>query len=360
MSHPFPTFEPHPLLSNGHVQTIVGRYLPCWGTSLPSTESQIALADGDQLLVAESIPKNWSKGDPMALLVHGLGSCANAPYVLRLGVRLFDLGVRVVRVNLRSAGRGFGLARGTYHAGRTEDLRTVAKWMTERAVGSPLALVGYSLGGNMVLKLAAEVSETPLPGLDCVLATGVPIDLRASSDFIRGPRGRFYDRRLVRYLITEIVRLHRHFPDLGPVHHVRKARSIFEFDDAYTAPRNGFSSALDYYTKSSSGPRLGQIRVDGLMIQAKDDPFVPFSSYREVRLPPGLKLEVLERGGHLGFLNRRRLEGNRRWLDARLSAWLSQRWGLKSEGTRRDSANALCHNDASATQSRPGGQNLHV
>src|SRR4051794_30082524 len=121
-----PPFEPHPLLRGGHLQTIAGRYLPSPKVRLRSTYHEIGLEDGDWLSVLESVPAGWVRGGPTALLVHGLAGCARSPYVVRVAARLTGIGVRVVRMNLRGAGSGFGLARGIYHSGRTEDLRAVA------------------------------------------------------------------------------------------------------------------------------------------------------------------------------------------------------------------------------------------
>ena len=134
-------------------------------------------------MVLESIPAGWQSPRPTAVLIHGLAGCAEAPYVVRLGVRLVRLGVRVIRVNLRNAGMGFGLARGVYHAGRSDDLREVLAWLKDRDGISPTALVGFSLGANLVLKVAAEAAIDPAAteSLDCVLAANPPIDLAACS-----------------------------------------------------------------------------------------------------------------------------------------------------------------------------------
>src|SRR3954454_22616793 len=187
-----PPFEPHTWFRGGHAQTIAGRYLPGRRLRLPSTYHEIDAGDGDRLSVLESIPDGWRPGGPTALMVHGLAGCVRAPYLVRVAIRLVGIGVRVVRMNLRGAGAGFGVARGIYHAGRTEDLRLVARWMARRAPGSPIALVGFSLGGNLVLKLAAEASRRPLEGLDCVLAANPPLDLAGCCRHIRQSENRVY------------------------------------------------------------------------------------------------------------------------------------------------------------------------
>src|SRR5262249_1388931 len=160
----------------------------------------IDAGDGDRLSVLESAPAGWRVGDPQVLLVHGLAGCARAPYVVRIGIRLVGIGLRVVRMNLRGAGAGFGGAPGIYHPRPTHDLRRVAEWMARRAPGSPLGLVGFSLGGNLVLKLAAEASKRPLDGLDAVVAANPPVDLGACCRHMQRPENRLYDRHFVRML----------------------------------------------------------------------------------------------------------------------------------------------------------------
>lgn len=326
MVSPIPQFEPHPLSRGGHLQTVVGRYLPDARLRLRSTYHELELEDGDRLAILESIPPGWRPKQPAALLVHGLAGSARAPYIVRVAHRLLRMGIRVVRLNLRGAGPGFGLARGIYHAGRSEDLRSTAEWMARRAPGSPIALIGFSLGGNLVLKLSAEAADVPLEGLDCVLAANPPLDLAACCEHIRRKENRLYDQNFVRLLRSEVKRLHAFFPDLGPVN-LTDARSLYDFDDQYTAPRSGFASAKDYYERCSAGPGIARIRIPGLVIHSLDDPFIPADPFRRVEFPQHLALELISSGGHLGYISRTSWCGNRRWLDSRLAAWLAVHWG---------------------------------
>ncbi|AGA27597.1 putative hydrolase of the alpha/beta-hydrolase fold protein [Singulisphaera acidiphila DSM 18658] len=321
-----PPFVPHPWVRGGHTQTIVGRYLPGPRTRFPSTSHVIEVDQGDRLCLLDSTPEGWTPGDPGAVLIHGLGGCARAPYVVRVASRLLRLGIRVVRMNLRGAGAGFGLARGIYHAGRTEDVRWVAEWLASAAPGSPLAVVGFSLGANLALKLAAESADRPVEGLDSVLAANPPIDLAACSQHIQRPENRIYDRNFVRLLRAEVARLEAHFPDLEPIN-LTPVKTLLDFDELYTAPRNGFANATDYYAQSSSGPLIPRIQIPGLVIHAEDDPFIPPDPFRHIVFPATLALELNQSGGHLGYFSRTRWGGNRRWLDARLAAWLAARWG---------------------------------
>jgi predicted alpha/beta-fold hydrolase len=337
---PFPPFEPHPWLRGAHAQTIVARYWPSPGGGLASTAHEVALPDGDRLVVLESTPPGWDPAHPTAMLVHGLAGCAEAGYMVRLGVRLARMGIRVVRINLRGSGRGFGLARGIYHAGRSDDLQAVVAWLRRRGGRSPIAAVGFSLGAHLVLKLAVEAGEDPggsglgfgsVPG-DCVLAANPPIDLTACAWRMRAPENRIYDWNFARWLRGMARRLHRRFPELGPTR-LEGVRSLYDFDDRYTARRSGFASAEDYYRRCSLVGSLDRIVVPGLIVHAMDDPFIPHEPFLQSERPPRLALELLQSGGHMGYFSRRPWQGDRRWLDARLDAWLRSHWAIVAPST---------------------------
>jgi predicted alpha/beta-fold hydrolase len=325
---PFPPFEPFPGLANGHLQTIVARYLPGPRISLPSRYVELPLQDGDRLAVLDSHPTSWVEGGPIVLMVHGLAGCARSPYVVRVARKLFDLGVRVVRMNLRGAGSGFGLAKGFYHAGRTTDVRNVAAWVVQQSPSSPLALVGFSLGANLVLKLASESAVCPVPGLDAVLAANPPLDLEVCCEYLRRPAGRIYDKNFTRQLLAEVRRFEAKFPELEQVD-PSKIGSVYDFDEWVTAPRNGYRNAVHYYRESSAGPLVSRIEVPGLVVHAADDPFIPPEPFYEARFPEQVRLEIVANGGHLGYLARDRIGPDRRWLDARFVSWLVDRWGLQ-------------------------------
>jgi predicted alpha/beta-fold hydrolase len=320
-----PPFEPHPLVRGGHSQTIMGRYLGGYGKRLAATSHEVGLADGDRLVVLESVPAGWQSPMPAAVLVHGLAGSADASYVVRVARRLLRQGIRVVRVNLRGAGSGFGLARGIYHAGRSDDLREVVNWLEARLPNSPIGLIGFSLGANLVLKLAAEAAANPLRGLDCVLAANPPIDLAASARLMLRRENRLYDWNFVRWLRSMVWRLHARFPELGRPS-LEGVKTIYQFDDRYTAPRNGFGSADNYYALCSLVTSLAHIRVPGLIVHAMDDPFVAHEPLRRGARAPQVAVELVQHGGHLGYLSRHNWQGDRHWLDARLAVWLRTRW----------------------------------
>jgi uncharacterized protein len=328
-----PMFEPHPLLKGAHAQTILGRYMGGESLKLPARSHQVALPDGDRLLVLETVPAGWEPPMPAAILVHGLAGCAGANYMVRVSQRLLHLGVRVVRMNMRGSGDGFGLARQIYHAGRSEDLHHVVRWLHERFEGSPIALIGFSLGASLVLKVGIESASEPVPGLDCLLAANAPVDLVHCARLMRLPENRVYNWNFVRWLRAMVDRLHRQFPELGPPA-LDGVRTLYDFDDRYTAPRSGFDSALDYYTRCSVKASLGRITLPGLVVHAMDDPFIGAEPFLNIENPPALCVELVRHGGHLGYLSRSPWMGTRRWLDSRLSTWLARHWAGKLPTTK--------------------------
>src|SRR5688500_14272204 len=151
-----PPFRPLPLLYNPHVQTVLGNLLRWTRDRLPARTDTVPLPDGDALAVHDTCPPTWSEGDPIVVLLHGLGGCHQSSYMRRMANRLTALGLRTARVDLRGAGAGVTLARRFYNAGCSDDIRAVLQQLAGRHPEAPLFVVGFSLGGNIALKLAGE------------------------------------------------------------------------------------------------------------------------------------------------------------------------------------------------------------
>lgn len=313
-------FRPLPLLGNPHVQTVLGTYLggPLW--SIASEERRVPVDDGDWLVVHDSVPPGWRPGEPVALLVHGLGGSHRSGYMRRLTVQLLPRGLRVIRMDLRGCGRGLPLSRRPYHAGCSADIRVVAELIQRETPSSPLILVGFSLGGNIVLKLAGEAAEQPVPGLMCVAAVGPPVDLARCADLIAQPRNRFYERFFVRELMVLARRRQRLFPDLPAVQFPRPL-TLRLFDDVYTAPRSGFRDAADYYSRASSLPLIPNIAVPTLILTARDDPFIAVEPFETLQTPAHVQVRIVRHGGHLGFLGWDGA-GGIRWAEQRVLEWI--------------------------------------
>jgi predicted alpha/beta-fold hydrolase len=315
-----PDFRPLPFLGNPHVQTVVGTWLAGRAFRAASDERQVQLPDGDRLVLHDSRPPAWRSGHRVALLVHGLGGSHRSGAVQRMAGLLAPRGVRVVRIDLRGCGQGTALARRPYHAGCSDDLRAAAAEVHRWAPESSLALIGFSLGGNIVLKLAGECADRPVPGLERVAAVAPPIDLLRCSLMLARPRNRLYELHFLRELVALARRRQRLFADQPPLRFPRRL-SMRLFDDLYTAPRSGFADALDYYRRASSLPLLPRIPVPALILTARDDPFIDVGPFESLAVPRHVRVRVLDRGGHLGFLGWDG-SGGIRWAERRVAHWI--------------------------------------
>jgi predicted alpha/beta-fold hydrolase len=308
------------LLGNAHVQTVLGHLLGGGTLDLPARARQVLLPDGDRLVLHDSTPPGWRPGDRIVVLVHGLCGSHRSPGVQRLASVLLPHGLRVVRLDLRGAGRGAGLSRRTYNAGCSGDVRAALEAVHQTDPTSPLVLVGFSMGGNVVLKLAGEAAAVPVPNLERVAAVAPPADLERSAELLSRPANRLYELHFVRFLRQMALRQRRFFPDLPPFRFPRRL-TLRLFDDIYTAPLWGYSGALDYYRRASAAPLLEGIRIPAFLLTARDDPFVAPEPLAALAAAPGREVHVLEHGGHLGFVGWDGA-GGIRWLERRLAAWI--------------------------------------
>lgn len=315
-------FRPHPLLPGGHAQTLAGVYLPGRRYPYRAAAHRVALDDGDQIVLHEDTPPTWQPGGRAALLVHGLGGCHQSGYMVRLAAKLVHRGVRVFRMDQRGCGAGFLLAQNPYHSGRQADVAQALAFIARRCAGSPVALVGYSLAGNLALNLAADCAAAPPAGLDCVIAVNPPVDLARASAALAQRGNRLYDRHFVRTLCGRLRRRARLRGQPFPLPH--RPRSLREFDDLYTAPRSGFGTAENYYRLCSPAGRLNQIRLPTHILTSRDDPFVPVEPLLEARRSDAIRLVLTDHGGHLGYIARRGDDPDRRWMDWRLVEWITR------------------------------------
>ena len=316
-----PPFDP--LFRNPHLATIAANFWPRpdSGRQWP-VESLVVQTEPDvRVLVEAQRPEGRPKGE--IVLVHGLEGSSEAGYARSMAHAALKRGYAVLRFNLRGCGGDDCLTLSNYHAGQTSDLLTVLRKRV-RAAGAPMFLVGYSLGGNVALKLAGELGEEAGGLLAGVCAVSVPIDLAACAAALERPSNYLYQDRFVRRLKRRILRRHAQAPHLYTVEHLPKIRTIADFDNYYTAPLFGFGTAANYFRTQSSNQFLERVQIRTLVVQAKDDPLIPFEVFDHPAFSrnPHLRLEAVEHGGHLGFLSRR---PPRFWLDHLLLDWLQSR-----------------------------------
>ncbi|HLU48476.1 MAG TPA: alpha/beta fold hydrolase, partial [Planctomycetota bacterium] len=176
-------FQPFPLLRNAHLQTMLGHWLRV-PARVPSRTEIVDLSDGDRLALEISEPIGDAAPARTVVLIHGLAGCHESAYLVRVAAKLVRRGMRAVRLNLRGCGSGAGLARGIFHSGQSDDLRQTIEALRARGQGSRVSVIGFSLGGNIALKLAGELGERGPELVDRVLAVCPPADLERCANLI--------------------------------------------------------------------------------------------------------------------------------------------------------------------------------
>lgn len=309
-------FRPAPWLRGAHRQTLYA-YLAHPRPRLPWRRERLELPDGDFVDLAHL----GAGGGPRVCLFHGLEGNLRSHYVGGLARALVAAGLRVTFMHFRGcSGEPNRLPR-AYHSGDTGDMGFLIASLREREPDAPLAAVGFSLGGNALLKYLGERGDdTPLAA---AVAVSVPFDLDACATRIDTGFSRLYQARLVRRMQRSTrARLGRLGALPIDIAAMERARSFRDFDDCVTAPLHGFAGAADYYARASSGPWLARIRIPVRIIQARDDPFVgPGPVPGPGAVSATVELDVSDHGGHVGFVAGRGMRPAW-WLDERIPAWL--------------------------------------
>ncbi len=323
-----PPFKPATGLRNPHLQTLWG---PLWRKSTPldHQRERLWLADGDFLDLDWSGPHQ--SDTPLVLVLHGLTGSSSSHYVLGLQHALQARGWASVAVNWRGCSGEPNLLPRSYHSGASEDLAEVVAHLRAQRPLAPLYAVGYSLGGNVLLKYLGEAGSASQ--LQAAVAVSVPFRLDQCADRIGLGFSRVYQAHFIREMVSYVKNKERDFLHRG--HHeglealarlgpLTRMRTFWDFDGRITAPLNGFSDAHDYYKRSSSRFYLGENRTPTLIIQSSDDPFVFRHSLPEPgELPGSTTLELHAHGGHVGFV-----EGSLRqpgyYLERRIPEWLAR------------------------------------
>ncbi len=294
------TFRPAWWLPGPHAQTVAGRLLRRPRPPRFRRE-RIETPDGD--FVDVDVVDDGPANGPLVLLLHGLEGSSRRGYAILTYRALAAQGLRAAGLNFRGCSGEANRTARLYHSGETEDLRFVLGAL-ERRTGAPVhAAIGFSLGGNVLLKYLAE--EGDAARLRAAVAVSVPYDLGAGADVLDGSfMGRFYSRVFLKSLVAKAEAKAPIAGERMDLIRGRAARSFRTFDDAVTAPLHGFAGAHDYYSRSSSGPLLERVRVPTLLVHAADDPFLPPHSIPRTaaRDNPFLRLLLTDAGGHVGFI----------------------------------------------------------
>lgn len=310
-------FKPQGLWRNRHVQTVV----PNVFFGVPKLElrrERLELPDGDFIDV------DWTTGTsgPIVIVLHGLEGSIRSRYACNIMHRIHEMGFRGAFPYFRGcSGMPNRLPIG-YHSGFTQDIEYFSGLLKQREPNTPLAAVGYSLGGNVLLKWLGESPNASR--LATGIAVSVPFDLAVCSDAIGRGLSKFYMWELMGRMRRSAMRKFSKIkapitlPDIG------RLRTFREFDEAMTAPLHGYKDAADYYTRASSKPFLKNIQVPTLVVHSEDDPFMtPAVVPKPEELSPAVTFELTRNGGHVGFVDGPLLKP-RRWVDQRITKHLQE------------------------------------
>ena len=315
-----PDYRPPWWYRGRHLQTLWGPLLR-GGRAPALRRERVETPDGD------SLDLDWlaagGRGAPLVVLLHGLEGSSRSHYARGLLRELEAVGWRGLVVNFRSCGGEVNRSRRMYHSGDTEDLEFV---ITRLAAGEPdlrLGLVGVSLGGNVVLKWLAERGERAPAQVAGAVAISTPFDLAACAAVLdRGLNRVLYTPNFLSTMRAKLERKAHLYEGILDLSAARTAKTFAEYDRLVTAPLGGFTSERDYWTRSSSGPLLSQVRRPTLLINALNDPFMPASALPRAAVAHSRWIEAafVAEGGHAGFLEG--ASGARSWAEARAVAFL--------------------------------------
>ena len=326
-------FQPRPLLRNGHLQTLAGNFLPR-NISLPQPESLLVEVEGPVLNYGPSYVLchcHWQPPEIRAqrltvVLVHGLEGSSNSQYMLGNAARALAAGFNVVRMNMRSCGGTDEICPTIYHSGRSGDIAAVvAKIIHDHALES-IALIGYSMGGNLILKYAGESASALPPQLKAVVGVSPLMDLAVSSAALHEPQNRMYEWHFLRNMIARVRRRAQLFPALYGDAELGKIHSLRLFDEHIVARYGGFANADDYYYAVASSQFADRLRIPTLILHSSDDPFIRLlHSTRETLIAnPNVAYIETQRGGHCAFLESPADGYDGRWAEKTLLAFLQE------------------------------------
>jgi len=299
-----PDFIPRAGLENGHRMTLYAWGRPRHFPLLPAPVARYFDVAREARVLAHCHwqPQPWNH--PTLIALHGLEGSSDAHYMRGLAARAHAAGLNVVRLNQRNCGGTESLSTGLYHSGLTADPAAVIDELIRVDGVSSLIVAGYSLGGNLALKLAGEYGDRAPAELRSVCAVSPTLDLARCVQALEQRQNWIYQANFMRNLRRRMRRKAQLFPDRYRVNGLRRIRTVRAFDEAFTAPHHGFDGAEDYYHRASALRVADRIRVPTLIVSAADDPFVPPDQFCHDALVsnPHVIVQITRHGGHCGFI----------------------------------------------------------
>jgi hypothetical protein len=262
---------------------------------------------------------------PTAILLHGLEGCSDSHYMHGIAAKAYRAGLNVIRLNQRTCGGTEHLTPTLYNSGLSGDYRTVVRELATVDGLSRIWLIGYSMGGNLVLKAAGELGSSE-PALYGVVAVCPNIDPTQCVDALEQPSNWIYHNHFLTRLKARLRRKAALIPDKWDLQELACIRLIREFDDRYTAPDGGYRNGADYYDRAGARHVLGSIAVPTLIITAQDDPFIPYSMFtqRAIAQNPSITLVAPRYGGHCGFFQWKRNGEDSYWAENRIVEFVTR------------------------------------
>lgn len=316
-------FKPHPLIKNGHVQSIAGIHWPTGAPPYTAKQHAVALDDGDQLILHEDEPAASNVDDaPIVLLMHGLAGCHLSSYMCRMAHRLTHRGYRVFRLDMRGCGAGEAVAKMPAHCGLSNDVAAALYQIAELYPEADTSLIGFSMSGTLTLNMLADAGDMRVGNLQRSFVICPPIDLAHVEQHFRTFWGRKYNRFFVKLIWAQLQRRWQLFPEIAHQPTTKKPKRLRDIDEMIIAPAGGYANADDYYAQASPGPKLKLIKQPVTIVFAEDDPVVPIEPLFDSLHGSSVESITTKHGGHLGFLSARNDDPDLRWLDWRIIDWL--------------------------------------
>ena len=312
-------FRPHRLLRNPHAMTLAAALLPRGASRLPPAQDRLFTIEAGTQLLARGHWQEAPRECATLVLIHGLEGSSESRYMLAAAKQAFAAGFNVLRVNQRTCGGTESLTQTLYNSGLSGDYRAILYELIDRDKLPAIFFAGYSMGGNLVFKMAGELGAVPPAELLGVCGVCPTIDLATCVDAVDAPGNALYRWHFVRGLKARMRRKSTLFPGRYRLLGMGRARTVREFDDIITAPNCGYASAVDYYDRASAVRLAHLISVPALILTAQDDPFVPVTSFGVPGIAnnPHIQVVASQRGGHCAFISRER-GTERYWAEARL------------------------------------------
>ena len=302
-------FKPHPAFKGGDAQTLAAYAWPrrYRFPRPPQDEERLFETEPGVRVLGHCRWQKDRRRHATIVIWHGMEGSTSSIYMLGTAEKAFRAGFNVVRMNFRNCGGTEHLAPTLYHGGLSDDLRAVVNELIESEALERIFLLGFSLGGNMVLKLAGEYGDNAPPEVVAIGVVSPSVDLQASAELILSRRNWLYHKQFLFSLKNRIRLKQKLFPELYDLSRLRRIRNLREFDDEFTSRAGGFLNVSDYYHCASSIRVIENIRIPTLIIHAEDDPFIPFDPLRHPVFAenPYIMLVATERGGHVAFISSR-------------------------------------------------------